>query len=553
MKIICNSCGAQHWLSDMQVSRGGCNITCPNCSAQNYADASMVDPASLEPKWYYAVNEESVGPLSTQELEFSYQNGQITADSYVWRDGLSDWMALNAVPELAYLQSPVQGESISDDEATRVAAGFSSQPTGFSNFSDAPGEETAAIDLDAFKKSADSGSSNHYDPFGGSSSSGGSDFGSNMGSEMGSMPSANDLVGQRSENSVLFSLSSLQAVSAPPAASPSAAPASSAGLIDVKALASSNPAPRRRTNQPIDTFGGSAVPMGTVLPLGTKKNNTPLIIGLIVAGIVIVALFVTTIVVLSGDKGNTNIQQAQLDESKLAANDLGVAPSAADDKAEADRKAAEDKAAAEKAEADKKAAEDKAAEDKAAEDKAAEDKAAEDKAAADKAEADKKAAEDKAAADKAEADKKNDTKTDNKTATAKDTKKTDTKTTTAKDTKKTDTKTTTAKDTKKTDTKTDTKQDSGGGAGLTKDEIMTTIRGSFASVRTCGRTATQTGTMKVSFVIKGDGRVSNARVMSPEFANSATATCVLKVVNGLKFRATGKDTPINNYPFQIQK
>ena len=539
MKIICNSCGAQHWLSDMQVSQGGCNIKCPICSAKTYVDGSMIDPASLEPKWYYAVNEESVGPLSTQELEFSFQNGQIALESYVWRDGLSDWMALEAVSELDYLKSPVQAESVSDDAATHVAAGFGSAG-GYDDLSNSPGEETAAIDLEEFKKTAGEGGSN-YSPFGGSD---GGIMGmddntadsSAFGSDLGSMPSANDLVGQRSENSVLFSLSSLQAVSAPAAPSPGAAPASNAGLIDVKALASSSPAPRRRANQPIDTFGGSSVPMGTVLPLGTKKDNTPLIIGLIVAGVVIVALFVTTIIVLSSGNGDqNNVQQAQLDESKLAANDLGVAPSGPteEEKAEAEKKAAEEKAAAEK---------------EAAEKAEAEKKAAEEKEAAEKAEAEKKAEEEKAAAEKAEADKKKtDTKkTDTKTATAKDTKKT------TDTTKKTETKTETKTDTKTADKKTETKP-AGGGNELSRDEILSTIRGSFAQVRTCARTSPTSGQMKVSFVIKGDGRVGNARVMSPEFANSATGTCVLKVVNGLKFRATGKDTPINNYPFQIQK
>ena len=526
MKIICNSCGARHWLSDMQVSRGGCNVVCPRCSAQNYADASMVDPASLEPKWYYAVNDDSVGPLSTQELEFSFQNGQVTAESYVWRDGLSDWMSLNSVAELDYLLSPVEGQAMVDDDATRVAGGYAQS----GGYSESAGEETAAIDINAFNNSM-GGDNGGYSPFG-------ADNGSD---NLGSMPSANDLVGQKSENSVLFSLSSLQAVSAPAAAAPSAAPAAGAGLIDVKALAASNPAPRRRNKQNIDSFGGSSMPMGTVLPLGTKKDNTPLIIGLIIAGIVIVALFVTTIIFLSGNDNNNqnNIQSAQLDESKIANNDLNIAPAGPTP----EQKAAEEKAAAEKAEAERKAAEEKAAEEKAAAEKAEAEKAE-----AEKAEAEKKAAEEKAAAEKKEdkkADtKKEDKKTDTKTATAKDTKK-DTKTTTpAKDTKK-DTKTAAAP------AKTETKS-AGGGNDLTKDEIMTTIRGSFANVRTCSRTSTQKGQMKVSFVIKGDGRVGNARVMSPEFANSATATCVLKVVNGLKFRATGKDTPINNYPFQIQ-
>ena len=59
------------------------------------------------------------------------------------------------------------------------------------------------------------------------------------------------------------------------------------------------------------------------------------------------------------------------------------------------------------------------------------------------------------------------------------------------------------------------------------------------------------GKMNVAFTIKADGRVGGARCTSPEFANTPVATCVIKVVNGMKFRASGSETPIT-YPFQIQ-
>ena len=57
--------------------------------------------------------------------------------------------------------------------------------------------------------------------------------------------------------------------------------------------------------------------------------------------------------------------------------------------------------------------------------------------------------------------------------------------------------------------------------------------------------------MKVSFTIKADGRVTGAKCVSPEFAGSPAASCVVKVVNGLKFPASSKDTPVT-YPFPIQ-
>ena len=540
MKIVCSGCGAQHWLSDMQVSHGGCSVSCPNCSTQVFVDASNIDPQSLEPRWYYAVNDDSVGPLSTQDLEFSFQNGQVTLDSFVWCEGMSDWMALGSVPELDYLKSALSGTpAAGEDEATRVAGvgGYA----GFSPMGDAmgdAGEETAAIDINELEKQSAGG----YSPF--DNASGGivgmdgnaavdeePEF--NMNS---AMPSANDMMGARSENSVLFSLSSLQGMSAVPVETPSGVPSSpNAGLVDVKALAASAPVARRRNNEPVNSFGSAAaMPMATVLPLGNKKDNTPLFIIGGVVGVVLIALIVIIALLVGGNNNNNNVQQdANLDTSKLADNNLGIAA----DGAEAKKKAEEEAAA-------KKAEEEAAAAKKAEEEAAA--KKAEEEAAAKKAEeeaAAKKAEEEAAAAKKPDSNKKNDKKADSKKPDTKPAEtKPDTKTDTKTDTKKTDTKKT---DTKKTETK------PAGGNDLSRDEVQGVIRASFAAVRTCSRSSAQKGEMKVSFVIKANGRVSNAKVVTPQFANTPTASCVLKVVNGLKFRESSKDTPIT-YPFQIQ-
>ena len=58
--------------------------------------------------------------------------------------------------------------------------------------------------------------------------------------------------------------------------------------------------------------------------------------------------------------------------------------------------------------------------------------------------------------------------------------------------------------------------------------------------------------MKVSFVITKKGNVQNYKNLSPEFANQPVATCVGRVISKLKFHKTNEDTPVNNYPVQIQ-
>ncbi|MBQ9395422.1 MAG: DUF4339 domain-containing protein [Proteobacteria bacterium] len=527
MKIKCSGCGAEHWLSDMQLTDIGCNVVCPNCSTTNFVNTSMIDPMSLEPRWYYAVGEETVGPLSTRDLEFSFQNGQLTQDSLVWCEGFGDWMALSAVQELYYLFSPVQGSSASD-EATRVA-GVGSAYSGFSSPNLGNGEETAAIDISEWNDQQDIFSNNSNGIVGMDGREAVDDepvFDMNA----SSAPSANDMAGARSENSVLFSLSSLQAVgaslsgggaSSSPAAGSNMPAAGGAGLVDVKALAAA-PVSRRRTNEVVDSFGGTAVPMATVLPLGNKKDNTPLYIGLGIGGglVLIIIVLLVVLVANSGNNNNNNQQQAPVDANQMLAKDDGLGVDVA---AEQNKKAEEEaKKKAEKAEEEHKADEEE-----------------------------KPAAEEETK--KEEAPVKKDTTTAKKDTTTTTQKKDTTTTTQKKDT----TTTTQKKDT--TTQKKDTKKDTAptpapAGNALMKAEISAAMRGAGGQLRTCGRTAAQSGTMKVSFVIKGNGSVANAKCVSPEYANTPTASCVLKVISGVKFRATGgADVPINNYPVAIQK
>ena len=232
------------------------------------------------------------------------------------------------------------------------------------------------------------------------------------------------------------------------------------------------------------------------------------------------------------------MQAANLDANAALANanNLGVDPSAAL-KAEQEKKEAEEKMRAE-AEAEARAKIEAEMKAKAEE----EARKAEEEAKA-KAEEEARKAEEEAKA-KAEED----AKKKDKGGTKKDDKKTDPK----KDDKKTDPK----KDDKKTDPKKDDKKTetrpANGPAPLSKSEIQAAFRAASGDIRACSRTSTTKGKMLVNFTIKADGRVSGAKVTSPEFAGTPAASCVLKVVNGLKFRASDKDNPITNFPIAIQ-
>ena len=50
--------------------------------------------------WYYSFDGRNIGPLSTDQLRSLLQNGEIAAETSVWKDGMADWTGADKVPEL---------------------------------------------------------------------------------------------------------------------------------------------------------------------------------------------------------------------------------------------------------------------------------------------------------------------------------------------------------------------------------------------------------------------------------------------------------------------
>ena len=53
--------------------------------------------------WYYALNGEQKGPISTEELMALVANGQLTPNDLIWRKGFTEWVRVAKVRELAVL------------------------------------------------------------------------------------------------------------------------------------------------------------------------------------------------------------------------------------------------------------------------------------------------------------------------------------------------------------------------------------------------------------------------------------------------------------------
>src|SRR5207249_3425519 len=85
-------------------------IRCKKCSAllvlrgdaSQGAQAAKGSPA-LTAEWHVVVDGEQQGPLTVEQLKTLFANGKANWESYVWRDGMSDWLVAQEVAELPKL------------------------------------------------------------------------------------------------------------------------------------------------------------------------------------------------------------------------------------------------------------------------------------------------------------------------------------------------------------------------------------------------------------------------------------------------------------------
>jgi predicted Zn finger-like uncharacterized protein len=295
MKIECQSCGAAYKIADEKVQgKKVFKIKCKKCSsdiivrgtdyapeaqrpAEDEATRAMDTSAGgEEPIWHVVLNGEQQGPYSIPQVREMLAGGHIDAETYVWRDGFDGWLPMQEVGELAAVFSaPAEPEPslVGNDLFASIAptAGVESP------FAVAP---TAAVPSDLYAAPEPSRSSARpatAEPAKARAKVGGGDlFAPEARVQEASKPlfsgadeapaassGADSMTGQRNENSVLFSLATLQQLSGPkeaPAQSGSAS-GDSSGLIDINKLAGAlNATPGSRSKSSVDdilTVGAS--------------------------------------------------------------------------------------------------------------------------------------------------------------------------------------------------------------------------------------------------------------------------------------------------------
>jgi len=355
MKITCHSCGAKYTVSDEKVQGKTVKMKCRKCGAtivvggSAQGEGAALDDSALShaadgatpegpPPGSYlvSVTESDQRTMTLAEVVEAYNGGVITAETYVFADGMADWQSLQdneaivaALNEAALVSAAVTG--------TNGSAGYGAQPAPSAGggygapqvYQQPESARPTAARRDAGRKS--------QDLFGG-----GGGFGADSGAGMSqSSMATQSSPGKRDENSVLFSLNALTAATAPAArSSANSATKEDSGLIDLKAL-SANAAPSgpaAAASAPmVDAIGmfplGAPVmapaPMphaGYAVPTAPPSGGSKL--GLIIGGVIAVcAVAIVFLLVLRGDDKKTEPSTSKKDDTSTTAT-ASATPSA---------------------------------------------------------------------------------------------------------------------------------------------------------------------------------------------------------------------------------
>src|SRR5689334_17273962 len=127
MKIVCEACQAKYSISDDKVRGKAFKIRCKKCShiivvrstsSMPTADGSSAAQLPIsegsglqsgvttggptsENNWHIVVEGEQVGPLSPSDVRARLSRGEVTGETFIWREGMTDWLKISAVPEFA--------------------------------------------------------------------------------------------------------------------------------------------------------------------------------------------------------------------------------------------------------------------------------------------------------------------------------------------------------------------------------------------------------------------------------------------------------------------
>lgn len=306
-----------------------------------------------EPQWHVAIDGEQRGPYTDQQIRDMLKNGNIDEETYLWRDGFEDWRTLKEVPEFqsespsfqspmpAQEQPPVEQSPYgmpAHEEQLREPQPEQAQPSDRSLFSEAfvPKTEEAPAQQSAPETSTrdlfsprPSGEEMEPSPFEAGEKQ--DIVTSSPATFTSPRVDASSLKAARHEDSVLFSLQSLQALassSREPAKMQTTATGGGSGLIDIKSLtggaAGGAAEPSMKTDDILNIGGagfGAPVGMPSLLQPAEKKSNVLFYILGGVGGFSLIAITVLLVGIfgLGWGRGKSEQTTPQISEEELKA------------------------------------------------------------------------------------------------------------------------------------------------------------------------------------------------------------------------------------------
>lgn len=351
MKIECDKCGAKYSIADEKVRGKTFKIRCKKCSnviivrdkAATSGAASSGAVEAADPGWHLAINGETMGPIPEAEVRQRYQAGEIDRETSVWQEGFEDWVALSEVPTFADLP-----ERLAEQPASGGIGGLGGPDPLESPFAGANQQLGSAAAIGGLGAGLGSMGSESLGGFG-SSGGGGS----------------SRLTGQRNENSVLFSLDSLQSLATGRgAASPSVpgnarigtrglatvAPTASSersGLIDIRALGAmvSHDSPRAAAtassgldDAALPSFSGAGLGGLASAPLMPQSLPDPAAVAPPVGGRSNLPLYIILVLLIFAVAGLAVLFLTRDNTPQIVERQVPVAPSVKDDADDDDAK-----------------------------------------------------------------------------------------------------------------------------------------------------------------------------------------------------------------------
>jgi predicted Zn finger-like uncharacterized protein len=289
MKISCQSCQAKYTIADEKVLGKVVKIRCKKCgetivvngSAGGEAVAASAYPVPQDASsgggndaeaWTINVAEGDQRTMSEAEVASAYHAGVVNDDTYCWRDGMADWRPLRDIDSLYEACNSTRAMTAPSELQRPPQAAHAAGGNG------ASAHQTPLAASSALAARRSGGRSPGSDLFGTAAQAGGED--DVMTSAPAAMPHASastepeKRVGERNENSVLFSLAALTSKDPAGPPKPAAPGVEASGLIDIQQLSAQLQSVSEKKKSSIDdimnlTGGGAFTPALTAPALLT--------------------------------------------------------------------------------------------------------------------------------------------------------------------------------------------------------------------------------------------------------------------------------------------